>query len=109
MTNWSGNDRPERWEAELRRGLDAISDLGDEQPPDIASLQMLVADVQREQRRHLVRDLVLFWACAAVILTALLYALSRNPVYFLVLQGIAVVGTLAAGLGFLTARKRVTE
>jgi hypothetical protein len=109
MTNGSGSDRPERWEADLRRGLDAISDLGDEQPPNLAALQMLVADVQREQRRRLVRDLVLFWACAAVILTGLLYALSRNPIYFLVLQGIAVVGTLAAGLGFVTARKRVTE
>lgn len=105
----SGPERPEQWEADLRRGLDALSDLGDEQPPDIAGLQMLVADVQREQRRTLVRDLLLFWGVAAVILTVVMYVSSRNPVFFLVLQGMAIVGMVAAGIGYLGVRKRVSE
>lgn len=100
------NKRPEQWEEHLRQGLDAISDLGDEQPPDLANLQMLVADVSREQRRKTLRDLALFWLCASALLAGGLYAVSRQPVYFLALQGLVL---LAAGAAWLGGRRRVTE
>lgn len=101
------NDRPEKWEEQLRQGLDVLSDLGDEQPPNLAALQMLVADVQREQRRRLTRDLSLFWLCAASLLAVGLFVISRQPVYFLALQGLVL---LAAGATWLAgSRKRVTE
>jgi len=100
------NERPEKWEEHLRQGLDTLSDLGDEQPPELANLQMLVADVQREQRRQTARDLALFWLCAVALLAGGLYAVSRQPVWFLVLQGMVL---LAAGAAWLGRRRRVTE
>ncbi|HWI53059.1 MAG TPA: YxlC family protein [Symbiobacteriaceae bacterium] len=100
------NERPEKWEEQIRQGLDRLADLGDEQPPELANLQMLVADVQRDQRRQTVRDLALFWLCAVALLTGGLYAVSRQPVYFLALQGLVL---LAVGVVWLGGRRRVTE
>jgi Na+/H+ antiporter NhaD/arsenite permease-like protein len=99
----------EPWEDALRQGLDAIADPGAEEPPNVAGLQMLVAQVQREQRRATLRDLALFWGCALVLLTAGLYAFSRQPGYFVALQGLAAVGLLAAAVLYLAQRKRVEE
>lgn len=99
-------NRPEEWEEHLRQGLDALSDLGEEQPPSLANLQMLVADVQREQRRSTLRDLALFWLCAVALLGGGLFVVSRQPVFFLALQGLVL---LAAGVAWVGARKLVTE
>jgi hypothetical protein len=103
----TGHKGPEPWEEHLRQGLDALSDLGDEQPPNLANLQMLVANVQQEQRRTTLRDLLLFWICALALLTGGLYAVSRQPAYFVALQGLVLVGAGAAW--FTGARRRVTE
>ncbi|HYF94646.1 MAG TPA: YxlC family protein [Symbiobacteriaceae bacterium] len=100
------NERPEKWEEHLRQGLDALSDLEGEQPPGLADLQMLVADVQRDQRRRTLRDLALFWLTAGALLTGGLYAVSRQPVYFLALQGLVL---LAAGAVWVGGRRRVTQ
>lgn len=103
----TGQKGPEQWEDHLRQGLDALSDLGDEQPPNLANLQMLVASVQQEQRRTTLRDLMLFWVCALALLAGGLYAVSRQPVYFVALQGLVVLG--AGAVWFTGARRRVTE
>lgn len=103
----TGQKGPEQWEDHLRQGLDALSDLGDEQPPNLADLQMLVASVQQEQRRTTLRELALFWICALALLSGGLYAVSRQPAYFLALQGLVLAG---AGAAWLTGgRRRVTE
>lgn len=87
-----------QWEELLRRGLDARSDLGDEQPPSVAGLQLLVAEVQREQRRQTARDLALFWLCGAVVVGGAVLLAVREPVYFLVWQGVAAAGGAVAAL-----------
>lgn len=100
----------ERWEEQLRAGLDQLSDLGQEEPPNLADLQMLVVQVQREQKSRTLRDLALFWLCAVALLAGGLYAFSRQPTYFMLLQGAAMVGLVAAGAVHLgRERKRVTE
>lgn len=99
----------EHWEALLKQGIDQLSDLGEEEPPNLAALQMLVADVQAEGRRKLYLDLLKFWAVAAVLLTGAAWALLREPVYFLLLQGVvALLSLVGAGLWY-TSRKRVME
>ncbi|HEY3366710.1 MAG TPA: YxlC family protein [Symbiobacteriaceae bacterium] len=95
------------WEAQLRAGLDAISDLNGEEPPRLETLQMLAVEVQREQRRETLRDLVRFWAVAVVILAGVLYPMSRQPVWFFIAQGVGLVGLLVSAAIF--GRKRVTE
>lgn len=97
------------WEEQLREGLDALSDLGAEEPPNLADLQMLVVQVQREQRQQLLRDLTLFWLCGLTVLAVVFYLISRSTVYFVAIQGLALVGLAATGAGFLRSRKRVTE
>lgn len=98
-----------RWEEQLRQGLDLLSDLGAEEPPNLADLQMLVVQVQREQRQQLMRDLALFWLCGLTVLAVIFYLVSRSPAYFMAIQGLALVGLAATGAGFLRSRKRVTE
>lgn len=97
------------WERLLKRGLDQVADLGDEAPPELGALQMLVADVQAGQRRRLYADLLRFWAVAAVVLTGLAWALLRQPVFFLALQGVVgLLSLVGAGLWHAGGR-RVTE
>jgi type VI protein secretion system component VasF len=104
-----GKQDEKDWEALLRRGLDQVADLGGEEPPDLAALQMLVADVQAEQRRRLYRDLLAFWAVAAVLLAGLALALVREPAGFLAFQGVvAVLSLIGAGVWY-TGWRRVTE
>lgn len=95
------------WEESLRRGLDTVSDLSGEEPPRLETLQMLVTQVQREQRRQTVRDLLLFWAVAAVILSGVFYAMSRQPVWFFIAQGVILAGMVASAAVHM--RGRVTE
>jgi hypothetical protein len=97
------------WEALLKRGLDQVADLGGEEPPDLAALQMLVADVQAEQRRELYRDLLAFWAVAAVLLTGIALALVRAPAGFLAFQGGVALVSLIGGWAWYTGSRRVTE
>jgi hypothetical protein len=103
------DERSGPWEDELRQGLDAMTDLGAEQPPNLADLQLMVAQVQAEQRRTAVRDLLLFWTVALVLLTGGLYLFSREPVFFLALQGVLAVAMVGAGLVWAGLRGRVTE
>jgi len=99
----------ERLEQLLREGLDRVSDLGDEQPPDLGNLQMLVATVQAEQRQRLRADLLKFWGVAAVLLTALLFGFMRSPTAFLFFQGAAgLLSLVGVGLWY-ASRKQVTE
>ena len=107
MTNDRKGAAP--WEEQLRQGLDAIADQGAGDPPNLADLQMLVVQVQREQRQQLVRDLTLFWLGSLLVLGVVLYLFSRSPVYFMAIQAVAVVGPAAAGLIYLANRRRVTE
>lgn len=97
------------WEALLKQGLDQVADLKDEEQPDLAALQMLVADVQADQKRSLYADLFKFWAVAAVLLAGLAFALLREPVFFLAFQGaVAFLSLAGAGLWY-TGRRRVYE
>jgi len=107
MTNQHNDAAP--WEEQLRQGLDTLADLGAEEPPNLADLQMLVVQVQREQRQQLLRDLSLFWLCGLTVLAVVFYLISRSPAYFVAIQGLALVGLAATGAGFLRSRKRVTE
>lgn len=91
------------WEAELAEALDQLSDLGAEAAPDVADLQMLVAQVQREERRKAVRDLLLFWACGLVVMGGVLYTLTARPGLFVALQ----IGAVLA-LGALIQPRRDT-
>lgn len=95
------------WEAALRRGLDQMADLGDESPPSVAELQLLVAEVQLVERRRALRELALFWGCAGVVLTALLYALAQRPVAFLAVQGAAGMLLLLGAGAWLGLRRQV--
>lgn len=108
----SDHDDPTKradWERLLKQGLDQASDLRDEEPPNLAALQMLVAETQAEQRRQLYADLFKFWAVAAMLLAGLAFALLREPVYFLAFQGaVAVLSLAGAGLWY-TGLRRVTE
>jgi hypothetical protein len=87
------------WEEELRQGLDTISHMDEEEaPPSLAALQMLVADVRREERRRVLRELTLFWACAAVLLAAAMAVLARRPLYFLGFEAAAGLLLLVGAL-----------
>lgn len=86
------------WERKLKEGLDGLSDLGTEEPPTLAELQMLVLAIQREQRQQLVRDLTLFLLCAISFLGLAFYVVASRPIFFLVWQGGAVVALLVAAL-----------
>lgn len=92
-------------EAELRRTLDELADLGAEQAPDLGALASLVAEVQREQRRATLRDLALFWSGAAVVLTAGLYAAAQHPTLFLLLQAFAGTTMLVGALLWLPVQR----
>lgn len=107
MTDKRRPDGAEPWEEHLRHGLDALSDLGDEQPPNLAGLQMLVVQVQQEQRRQTLRDLALFWLCALLILGALYVVVARQPVYYLVAQGVTAAALAVAMVVHLQDGKRV--
>lgn len=96
------------WEAELCGGLDRLSDLGGEEPPNVAALQMLVLHVQQESRRQTMRDLLLFWACAAAILSGVVYAMAALPLLFVLLQ-VGVIIAMVMGLVVWRAQgRRVT-
>jgi hypothetical protein len=99
----------ETWADELRRGLAAVADLGDEQPPDLAALQLLVARVRAEQRRELRRDLLRFWGLAVLVLTGALVVVSRQPAWFLVGQALLAGVLLAVGVLAIFQGKRVVE
>jgi len=99
----------EDWEKQLRDGLDAASDLGAQAPPNLADLQMLVVQVQQEQRAQTLRDLALFWGCAAILIAGGLYTLQRQPWAYLVFQ-VTLASVLLAVVGLGAARrKRVTQ
>lgn len=99
-------DEEKDWEALLKEGLEQIANLDEEEPPNLAALQMLVVDVTAEQRRQLYADLLKFWAAAAVILAGLAWALLRQPVFFLALQGVVGFISLAgAGLWYANWRR----
>lgn len=94
--------RNESWEDTLVRGLYRFSDLTDEDPPNVAALQMLVARVQWEERRRAVRDLLLFLMSAFAILGALVCTLAASPGLFLASQAVSVIvllGVAAASRG----------
>jgi len=97
------------WEKQLKQGLDTLSDVSREEPPNLADLQMLVAQVQREQRQQTGRDLALFWLAALLTVSLAMFVFSQRPVYFLVFQGLVFVCLLGGGVVWLTGRKRVTE
>lgn len=107
MTDKLRPEAAEPWEGQMRQGLDALSDLGGEQPPGIADLQMLVAQVQREQRARTLRDLLLFWLCGLLVLSVLYVLMTREPLAFLILQVAAVVVPLGALAVTLQGRKQV--
>lgn len=95
------------WETELAQALDRLSDLGDEAPPNVAAIQMLVLEVQREERRKAARDLLLFLACAAIILSGVIYTLAERPGVFLALQAGALLALAAVAAHGRVANKEV--
>ena len=97
------------WERLLKQGLDQVGDLGDEQPPNLGALQMLVAETQLEQRRQLHADLLKFWAAAAMLLAGLAFALLREPVYFIAFQGAVTLLSLVGAVLWYAGVRRVTE
>lgn len=103
------NEQLPAWERQLRQGLDAIADMSQEEPPNLADLQMLVADVQAEQRRQLGADLLKFWGVAAVMLSLALSASAHWPAYFLAWQAATALLLLVGALAWRSGRKRVVE
>lgn len=57
---------------------------------------MLVQEVQRAQRRALLRDLLRFLTVAALILFGGLWAMLQFPLYYLIVQA-ALAAALAVG------------
>lgn len=104
-----GNDQRPDWESQLRQGLDALSDTGQEEPPNVADLQMLVASVQAEQRQQLRSDLLKFWGVGVLLLTLALAISAQRPIYFIAWQGIATLLLIAWALAWRGGKKRVTE
>jgi len=76
-----------------------------ESPPDLGALLMLVQDVQRAQRQALRRDLVLFLAVAALVLSGGLWVMMNFPLHYLVAQA-ALAVALAAGAAMWRAEGR---
>lgn len=103
------HDRNAEWEEQLRQGLDQLSDLNHEEPPNLAALQMLVVEVQAEQRRKLKADLLKFWGVGVTLLTFALAASARQPLYFLAWQGAAALLLLAGAFAWRGGKKRVME
>ncbi|MFZ5824401.1 MAG: YxlC family protein [Bacillota bacterium] len=97
------------WERLLKQGLDRVGDLGDEQPPNLGALQMLVAATQAEQRRQLQADLLKFWAVAAMLLAVLAFAYLEEPVYFIAFQGAVTLLSLVGAVLWYAGARRVTE
>lgn len=103
------HDQNPAWEEQMRQGLDQLSDLGHEEPPNLAALQMLVVEVQAEQRRKLKADLLKFWGVGVTLLTFALAASAREPLYFLAWQGAAALLGLVGALAWSGTKKRVME
>lgn len=108
MSKATDHGQPADWEALLRDGLDQMAAIAEE-PPQIAALQMLVADVQQAQRQQLRADLVKFGAVAVLLLSLLLWGFLRAPLSMLIAQGsLAMLSLVGAGL-WHAGRKRVME
>lgn len=103
----ANSEQDQRWQADLAHTLDQLAELGDEAPPNVADLQLLVLQVQREERRRATRDLLLFLGCAVAVVSGVLYTLTELPGLFLALQVGVVVALVALARRGTGARKRV--
>jgi hypothetical protein len=93
------NERPEALERDLREGMAyLLNGMEKESPPDVAALQMLVQQVQREQQEALRRDLTRFALAAVVILCIGLFGFLQFPTYYLIAQGVLGTVLLATAL-----------
>lgn len=98
------------WERDLREGLDGLlKPMEEEAPPDVAALQMLVQQVQREQRRTLQRDLALYALISVAILVSTLYSLWQYPVYYLIAQVILGISLMAGALIWRSEGRRISH
>ncbi|MDF2668658.1 MAG: hypothetical protein K0R67_964 [Paenibacillus sp.] len=105
----------EREEQEWTRRIQSdLSRLEDESKfpvplPDLPSLENWIIEQQQVLKRKLIRDLLLFWLFALLILSAIVSIAYRNPVFFLYLQAPVL---LTGVIGFFLAgnrRKRVNR
>lgn len=108
MSDPTDRNQQDEWEGLLREGLDQLAVI-EEEPPQIAALQMLVADVQQAQRKQLRADLLKFGGVAVLLLSVILYGFLRAPLSMLIAQGsLALLSLVGVGL-WHAGSKRVME
>ncbi|MGU3473555.1 YxlC family protein [Paenibacillus sp. D51F] len=93
----SANDMETDVEARLVRELRQLDrELPDEGSPGLSELEGLVRTVQARQRQALLRDLLLFWGVAALVLGAVFCAAAFALVPYLAAQLLVAVGAVVA-------------
>ncbi|PZD95689.1 hypothetical protein DNH61_14325 [Paenibacillus sambharensis] len=83
-------------EAWLQEGLADFDGQTDINVPSSAWFEELALEGRRSARRKLQRDLAIFWLTGGIILSVLMLVLSSNVIWFIALQGLALIG----GTGF---------
>ncbi len=93
---------------EIEKGLEILDQSFSIHTPELEWFEEMVAEKQELMRKSLIRDIGLFFAMAAVILTVLLTTLHQLPAVFIAIQ--AAAGIFIAGAGtYYFVRQRVNE
>ncbi|ASS66782.1 MULTISPECIES: YxlC family protein [unclassified Paenibacillus] len=96
-------------EARLVRELRQMDrELPEEGNPGLSELEGLVRTVQARQRQALLRDLLLFWGVAALVLGAVFCAAAFALVPYLAAQLLVTVGAAAACVLKLASGRKAT-
>lgn len=73
--------------------------------PDMSWFETQIVTTQREMKKKLVRDLVLFWIMAIMIISVSLILINRFMIIYIVLQIVALLSFLKVTFYFRSKRK----
>lgn len=75
----------------IEQSLHQLDEGVDVNTPDLKWFEQMVQTNQKEMRRKLQKEILLFMVIASVILSAVIFTLFEMPTVFLVIQGIATL------------------
>ena len=81
-----------KWEQELKDSLDKLDGWFPHQTPSVVELERIVRIEQKERKRKLITDLILFWLVGVSAIAIAMVGLKQNPMLFIGAQICAFLG-----------------
>jgi hypothetical protein len=89
--DWESEIDEQRAIQELQAGLGHLDKQLPDFTPNLRWFEQQVAEGKRKHRTRLIRDLILFWSMAMLLLTISYMILTSQPIVYIYLQALALV------------------